>query len=85
MLFPPEQAIRCYTSYDIAPLRGTVGHHRAYKIDRVGYMGCDVEIRLYIKWVLYDVLRYIFFYIFYFFVCHYSREIEKEKMKEVMK
>ena len=48
-------------------------------------MGCDVEIRLYIKWVLYDVLRYIFFYIFYFFVCHYSIEIEKEKMKEVMK
>ena len=47
-------------------------------------MGCDGEIRLYIKWVLCDVLRYIFFYIFYFCVCHYI-EIEIDRRIEKMK
>ena len=34
---PPDKQLRCYTSNDIAPLRGTVGHHRAYMIGRVRY------------------------------------------------
>ena len=34
---PPDKQLRCYASHDIAPLRGTVGHHRAYKIGRVRY------------------------------------------------
>jgi len=34
---PPDKQLRCYASHDIAPLRGTVGHHRAYRIGRVRY------------------------------------------------
>jgi len=29
---PPDQQLRCYASHDIAPLRGTVGSHRAHRI-----------------------------------------------------
>ena len=36
-ILPPDKQLRCYASNDIAPLRGTVGHHRAYIIGRVGY------------------------------------------------
>ena len=29
---PPDKQLRCYASHDIAPLRGTVGSHRAHRI-----------------------------------------------------
>jgi hypothetical protein len=52
---PPTSNYEGKPSSDIAPLRGTWCHHRAYMIGRVGYTLYIVKFKLFIYGLSYDI------------------------------